>query len=113
MFVQICAFAQLPLFTSSPGDPGGHAIRDIMREAAGRDEVDCIGSTPYVESDDKQSRKNIKWMIDLSAEKRKHLDFHVDYNLDPKIDPMVWEIVGYLKHENGTSRVKRLTFGTC
>ena len=44
--VQLCAFAQLPLFSSSPNDEDGVEIRKLMQDAAAAFYVDGIGSTP-------------------------------------------------------------------
>lgn len=41
--IQICAFAQLPLFS---GNDGGDLVRRLMSEAAHRTGVDVLGSTP-------------------------------------------------------------------
>ena len=42
--VQICAFAQLPLFS---GDDGGEEVRKLMMQAASRENIDVLGSTPW------------------------------------------------------------------
>ncbi|KAK3620107.1 hypothetical protein LTR56_022480 [Elasticomyces elasticus] len=87
--IQICAFAQLPLFTTSQGDEEGKVIRGLMEEAAGKKEVEAVGSTPYVEGDRVKMEKNVEWMVDLAIEHKKHIDFHLDYNLDAESEPMM------------------------
>jgi cytosine/adenosine deaminase-related metal-dependent hydrolase len=107
--VQLCAFAQLPLFTSSQGDERGEVIRGLMREAARTDEVDVVGSTPYVEGGRREMEKNIEWMIELAIEKQVHLDFHLDYNLDTEQEPMVWYVVKMLKEKGWMEKARDRT----
>lgn len=97
--VQLCAFAQLPLFTSSPDDEDGLTIRELMQAAAGADFVDVIGSTPYVEADREKMKRNVEWMVALSIQHNLHLDFHLDYNLDPDTEPLVWHVIKTLKEK--------------
>jgi len=113
--VQLCAFAQLPLFTSTDGDRDGETIRELMEEAANRPEVDVVGSTPYVEADRRKMEQNIEWMIDLSIESGTHLDFHLDYHLDPEVEPMVWYVLQLLheKDWNGETKDKAVVLGHC
>ncbi|KAK3684507.1 hypothetical protein LTR37_020219 [Vermiconidia calcicola] len=107
--VQLCAYAQLPLFTSSPGDQSGLVIRGLLLEAARRPEVDVVGSTPYVEADRKKAKENIEWMVDLSIRTGTHLDFHLDYHLDRDNKPTVWHVIGTLKEEEFSRRAKNST----
>lgn len=104
--VQLCAFAQLPLFS---GEDGGDVIRRLMQEAAARSEVDVIGSTPYVESDRLKMEKNIEFMVKLSFEAGTHLDFHLDYNLDPDEQPMVWHVLKVVKENRWDVRMSNRT----
>ncbi|KAK3116679.1 hypothetical protein LTR53_002726 [Teratosphaeriaceae sp. CCFEE 6253] len=102
--VQVCAFAQLPLFSSSPNDEDGNVIRDLMESAAYKEGVDVLGSTPYVESDRRKMEQNVAWLFDLAIEHNKHIDFHLDYNLDPAIEPLVWHVVATAKNKDWTIR---------
>ncbi|KAK4891888.1 hypothetical protein LTR27_009587 [Elasticomyces elasticus] len=113
--IQICAFAQLPLWTASQGDEDGKVIRGLMKEAAGRKEVEAVGSTPYVEGDRAKMEKNVEWMVDLAIEHQKHIDFHLDYNLDAKIEPLVWHVVSTLRSKSwSTSNPgKTIVLGHC
>jgi cytosine/adenosine deaminase-related metal-dependent hydrolase len=104
--VQLCAFAQLPLFTGVDGDGSGDVIRFLMTEAASKAEVDVVGSTPYVESDRDRMEKNIEWLIDLSIRTSTHVDFHLDYNLDLQTRPMVWHVLKTLKEKEWQKHVK-------
>jgi cytosine/adenosine deaminase-related metal-dependent hydrolase len=112
--VQLCAFAQLPLFSSSPDDKDGSVIRDLMREAARNGEIDTIGSTPYVE-DRGMMRRNVEWMIDLSIEFDLHLDFHLDYNLDQEVEPLVWHVINSLQYKSWKAQTteKTVVLGHC
>ena len=113
--VQICAFAQVPIFSSSEGDDDGSIVRRLLVGAVAEDEVEVIGSTPYVESDREKQRKNIEWMVDLAIEKKVHLDFHLDYNLDPSQVPMVWHVIKTLheKRWNKSNPGKTIVLGHC
>lgn len=102
--VQLCAFAQLPLFSSSPNDEDGAVVRKLMQEAAGAGYVDVVGSTPYVESDRERMERNVEWMVGLSIEHDVHLDFHLDYNLDPQTEPLVWHVIQTLKEKEWKER---------
>lgn len=104
--VQICAFAQLPLYSSSPADDDGSVIRGLMEQAAEREGVDVLGSTPYVETNRIRMEWNVKWMIELCLRTGKHLDFHLDYNLDTEEEPMVWHVIRTLKDKKWNTNSK-------
>ncbi|KAH6952898.1 hypothetical protein DER45DRAFT_574538 [Fusarium avenaceum] len=78
--VQICAFAQDPIFTTEHGDENRCIIEEAIEEYGSSIEV--IGTTPYVESDDQAQKKNIQWAIQTALAHRKHLDFHIEFNLN-------------------------------
>lgn len=113
--VQLCAFAQLPLFSPAKGDEDGSVTRGLMQEAARDGHVDVIGSTPYVEADREKMKKNVEWMVDLSVEFDLHLDFHLDYNLDAKTEPLIWHVVETLKYRRWKERTstKTIVLGHC
>jgi cytosine/adenosine deaminase-related metal-dependent hydrolase len=113
--VQICAFAQVPIFSSSEGDEDGGVVRRLLVDAIAKDGVDVVGSTPYVESDVEKQEKNIEWMVDLAIKKKVHLDFHLDYNLDPSQEPMVWHVIKTLheKSWNSNNANKTIVLGHC
>lgn len=79
MDVQVCAFAQDPIFSTEYGE-GNRSIISTALEEHGQ-WIDVIGTTPYVEVDDEDSRQNIQWAIKTALKYRKHLDFHIEYNL--------------------------------
>ena len=76
--IQICAFAQEPIFSGIHGA----ANRELMEAAVSSEQVSVVGTTPYVESDEENMRKNIDWAIQMSSHCGVHLDLHLDYNLD-------------------------------
>lgn len=96
--VQIVAFAQDALFYPDDAEKEKEMQR-LMREAAGREGVEVVGSAPYVEAVSKtdqkleerekrkkqkqQQRRNIEFIFDLAEEFGKHVDFHLDYDLTP------------------------------
>ena len=115
--VQLCAFAQLPLFSASEGDEDGSVIRGLMRKAAERQGVDVLGSTPYVEADREKMQRNVEWMVDLSLDFNLHLDLHLDYNIEPGTEPLVWHVITMLKEkkwkERTTATKKTVVLGHC
>lgn len=110
--IQLCAFAQLPLFS---GEDDGKEIRGLFEEALeSSSSADVLGSTPYVEGDREKMKKNVDWTIDLALEKNLHLDFHLDYNLDPNAEPLVWYVIDTLKAKAWTTRTKKtIVLGHC
>lgn len=107
--IQICAFAQLPLFSPSNDDRNMEMIRSLMEHAASLSNVGALGSTPYVEKDRIKMEENINWMIDLAIGNNKHLDFHLDYNLDIGSEPMIRHVISALKKKDWISRAKGKT----
>lgn len=109
--IQICAFAQLPLFS---GEDDGAKVRQLITEAAGYTDVEVLGSTPYVEDTVEKSRKNSRWIAKLALDNNKHLDLHLDYFLEAEKNPLVWTVIEQLKElswqETGS---KQVTFGHC
>ena len=76
--IQICAFAQEPIYSGTYGA----ANRELMEAAVANEHVSVMGTTPYVESDEENTKKNIGWAIKMASGSSMHLDFHLDYNLD-------------------------------
>ena len=99
--IQICVFAQDPLFSY---EDGGNGMTALFKGAADREGVDVIGSTPYVEKSLENQKKNITWMVDLAKSRNLLLDFHLDYNLDPGKEPMVHHVIATLKATNWQDR---------
>ncbi|KAL9598911.1 MAG: hypothetical protein Q9219_004176 [cf. Caloplaca sp. 3 TL-2023] len=92
--IQICAFAQDPLFSGENATEG----RRLMEEALRRDGADVMGSTPYVESKENLMRQNIDFAVEIAISHGKHLDLHLDYNLDAGKEPMIYRLIDVL-HE--------------
>jgi cytosine/adenosine deaminase-related metal-dependent hydrolase len=113
--VQLCIFAQVPIFSDSEKDEGGEVVRKLMARESRTISVDVVGSTPYVEADRGRMQKNVEWMVDLAIQEHVHLDFHLDYNLDPNEEPMVWFVLETLKekHWNEKNPNKTIVLGHC
>lgn len=109
--IQICAFAQLPLFS---GDDSGAEVRKLMEAAASRGQVEVLGSTPYVEGDEYKSKENVRWISALALKHNKYLDLHLDYFLEEDKQPLVWDVLSILKEQQWTQLGGRqITLGHC
>lgn len=110
--VQICAFAQLAVYD----DKLGEHRRVYIEEAVALEDVDVIGSTPYVEDSQDKMKQCVKWSIELALRHKKHLDFHLDYNIDPEQEALVWFVLEELKRQNWKTQAlpsQRICFGHC
>ncbi|KAH4610187.1 hypothetical protein HBH68_039590 [Parastagonospora nodorum] len=109
--IQICAFAQLPLFS---GPNNGAEVREMMTTAASKEEVEVLGSTPYVEVDENKSKENVRWITQLALEHDKNLDLHLDYFLEEDKQPLVWDVLRILKEQDWPkSGGRQVTLGHC
>jgi cytosine/adenosine deaminase-related metal-dependent hydrolase len=110
--VQICAFAQLPLFS---GKADGAGVRNLMTEAASQERVDVLGSTPYVEDDETKSKDNVRWITQLALQHQKHLDLHIDYFLEEDKEPLIWDALNIIKELKWDIKAesKLITLGHC
>src|SRR2546423_3528419 len=81
-FVQVCAFAQDPIFSGEHDYQNRSLLEKALAEY--KDEIDVLGTTPYVEIDHKTAIRNIEWAVHAALQRNVHLDFHLDYNLDPE-----------------------------
>ncbi|KAL2432197.1 hypothetical protein ABEF95_004841 [Exophiala dermatitidis] len=139
--VQICAFAQDPLFSAEhDGEENRrrltealdkycgrrrHTINDNGQDDSGRGAhagatntavIEALGTTPYVEVDVEAGQQNIKWAIEMALKYSLHLDFHLDYNLDETKSLMVWDVLELLKEAGWTERADRtktIVLGHC
>jgi cytosine/adenosine deaminase-related metal-dependent hydrolase len=108
--VQLCAFAQLPLFS---GDHGGAKVRQLMQTAASNPRVQVLGSTPYVEDDHNKAKQNVVWITHMALEHNKHLDLHLDYFLHTK-PPLIWDALDIFREQQWTKHTeKRIALGHC
>jgi cytosine/adenosine deaminase-related metal-dependent hydrolase len=109
--IQICAFAQLPLYS---GSDDGAEVRKLMITAAAKKDVEVLGSTPYVEDDETKSKENVRWITELALKHEKHLDLHLDYFLEEDRKPLVWDVLKTLKNVAWPkSGGKQVTLGHC
>lgn len=77
--VQICVFAQGPLFSGTIGLCNLKVLSRALAQYAG--EIEALGTTPYVETGEDAAVDNIKWAIKNAMERGLFLDFHLDYHL--------------------------------
>ena len=109
--IQICAFAQDPVFSLGKNNPGGKAL---IEEALSREGVDVLGTTPYVEANEELMRTNVNWAIKTTVAHKKHLDLHLDYNLEASKLPLIHHVLNRL-HEAWTAndQSKTIVLGHC
>lgn len=79
LHLQICAFAQDPIFTGDEAEKNRKLMEDVLRSD---NSVDVLGTTPYVEGSKSQAIRNVEWAIELAIDRKLGLDFHLDYNLN-------------------------------
>jgi hypothetical protein len=111
-FVQICVFAQDPIFSCEHD----YQNRSLMEKALAeyRNEIDVLGTTPYVESDHKTAIRNIEWAVHAALQRNIHLDFHLDYNLDAEKEATVWDVVRVLSKTEWPHKTNRtVVLGHC
>ncbi|CEI65632.1 hypothetical protein FVEN_g8889 [Fusarium venenatum] len=77
--LQICAFAQDPIFSTEYGDENRDILKNALEEFGSS--IDALGTTPYVEENDDMERKNIRWAIQTALKYNLNLDFHTEFNL--------------------------------
>jgi cytosine/adenosine deaminase-related metal-dependent hydrolase len=120
--LQICAFAQDPIFSTENGERNRHLLEKVLDEHMYYDGdceqqmIEALGSTPYVERSHAAALDNIKWAIETGLKKSLHLDFHLDYNLDPHQPAMVWDVLRLLREANWNERArpdKTIVLGHC
>ncbi|KAI1430936.1 hypothetical protein GGR50DRAFT_133598 [Xylaria sp. CBS 124048] len=118
--VQICAFAQDPIFSTAHGDANRTIIEDALAQYA--DWIGALGTTPYVETSREASLSNIEWAIKTALQRRLHLDFHLDYSLKPPSSisseerPLTFSVVELLLEHDWTQvtgNSKTIVLGHC
>ncbi|TVY38671.1 Cytosine deaminase [Lachnellula occidentalis] len=114
-FVQICVFAQDPIFSY---EDKGQVMKALLEKAVGREGVDAFGSTPYVEKKLDTQEQNISYAINLAKYHNLHLDFHIDYNLDPKQESAVLVTIDHLRKcgwpsDADSPDFRTIVFGHC
>jgi hypothetical protein len=121
--VQLCAFAQDPVFSTEHGEANRRILESALRDPAFKGKIAVLGATPYVEKSLEAAVQNINWAVQTALELNLHLDFHLDYNLeDPgEVRPMVYDVIDALvKHgwptyesNSGREEVKTVVLGHC
>lgn len=113
--IQICAFAQEPIYSGTHGA----ANRELMEAAVSNEHVSVVGTTPYVEIDEVNTRRNIDWAIRMALGSSLHLDLHLDYNLDKS--QSAWtdlvikqlELVSLHRRDQSSSEKKTVVLSHC
>jgi len=110
--IQICAFAQLALFS---GEDGGAYRRELMQKAMQNPNVHVLGSTPYVEDGLDKMKQNIEWIVERAIEGEAHLDLHLDYSLESGSTPMIWHVLEELHRQKWATRnsTRSICLGHC
>ena len=95
-YVQICVFAQDPIFSY---EDGGEGMKKLLEEAVRKAGVEVLGSTPYVEKNGNYEVqvKNMEWTISTAKKFKLHVDFHIDYSIDSSKPSMVLEAIRLLQ----------------
>ncbi|KAK9772763.1 putative Amidohydrolase [Seiridium cardinale] len=114
--VQICAFAQDPIFSGDFGAQNREAIQSALLNFAHA--IDVLGTTPYVEKAREAAAENIEWAVKTALANNLHLDFHLDYNLEPSssLQPLTYTVIDVLqKHQwaNEADKSKTIVLGHC
>ncbi|KAI1773707.1 Metallo-dependent hydrolase [Hypoxylon cercidicola] len=115
--IQLCAFAQDPLFSTAHGETNRSILTSLLRDHASSLQV--LGTTPYVEESREASLLNIDWAITTALRHNLHLDFHLDYNLNPPsplAQPLTFSVIELLqKHDwlGRADRSKTIVLGHC
>lgn len=82
--VQICLFAQDPIFSGDSGPRNRELLVEALDKYA---DIEALGTTPYVEADQDAAVKNLDFAIRTAVERRLFLDFHLDYHLETPQPP--------------------------
>ncbi|OTA98578.1 hypothetical protein M426DRAFT_76903 [Hypoxylon sp. CI-4A] len=112
--VQICAFAQDPLFSTVHGETNRSIITSMLEEHGSS--IEAIGTTPYVEESREASLRNVEWAISTAMHYDLHLDFHLDYNLSLSTQPLTYSVIHLLKKHRWldlASKSKTIVLGHC
>lgn len=111
--MQICVFAQDPLFSTAHGDANRAVLAAALAEHGA--DVDALGATPYVEKAPADAQRNIDWAVATALDHGLHLDFHLDYNLSAAT-PLTWSVVAALQRHDWLGRAapgRTIVLGHC
>ncbi|KAI2779313.1 Metallo-dependent hydrolase [Daldinia loculata] len=115
--IQICVFAQDPLFSGTYGEANRSVIASLLKDHARS--VQALGTTPYVEESREKSLQNIDWAIETAVRYGLHLDFHLDYNLfqpSPSNQPLTFSVIELLQKQDWlglADKSKTVVLGHC
>jgi cytosine/adenosine deaminase-related metal-dependent hydrolase len=117
--LQICVFAQDPIFSSDCSDASRAIIENTLTELS--HSIGAIGTTPYVEASRETSLSNIKWAITKALKYNLHLDLHLDYSLEtpsssPSRRPLTFSVIELLEEHNWAQiadKSKTIVLGHC
>ncbi|KAI0381053.1 Metallo-dependent hydrolase [Hypomontagnella monticulosa] len=115
--MQICAFAQDPLFSTPHGETNRTIMTSLLEEFA--PSIQALGTTPYVEDSRDASLRNIEWAITTAIRYGLHLDYHLDYNLTPSSPssrPLTFSVIELLEKHDWLGRAdasKTVVLGHC
>lgn len=109
--IQICAFAQEPLFTGPDAFEGRLLMEQALQE---NPNIDVLGSTPYVEDEGKGlDKRNIEWVFEMAVKYTKHVDFHLDYNLDSTKQARTYDVFSSAYNVFNEMKDKTIVLGHC
>ncbi|KAI4597797.1 hypothetical protein KJ359_004073 [Pestalotiopsis sp. 9143b] len=116
MKMQICAFAQDPIFSGDFGQENRSCMETALARFAHA--VDVLGTTPYVETCREAAVRNIEWAVETALANNLHLDFHLDYSLEPTpgSPPLTYTVVDMLQRYQWTRRAdasRTIVLGHC
>ncbi|KAI1632024.1 amidohydrolase [Biscogniauxia mediterranea] len=114
--MQICVFAQDPVFSTVHGEPNRAIILSALSDYASF--IDALGTTPYVEESREASLQNVEWAVTTAIKHGLHLDFHLDYTLTPppSLKPLAFSVIELLQKHGwvGTANESRtIVLGHC
>lgn len=94
--MQICVFAQGPLFSGDAGLDNRQVLVRALDEFVG--DIDALGTTPYVEAGEDAAVDNMKWAIQNARDRKLFLDFHLDYHLQSSTGGGASKYLGRIFH---------------
>lgn len=117
--VQICVFAQDPIFSSPRGSENLKYLLVALDTFSS--DIEALGTTPYVEQGSNTAEKeaaldrNIEWAVTTAIENGLHLDFHLDYNIDASASGSVFKVLSTLTKSAWAKKAptKTVAIGHC
>lgn len=107
--VQICIFAQDPIFSGYYGSGNRMLLIGALDKYAA--DIEALGTTPYVEANEDAAVKNIDFAIQTAMERHLFLDFHLDYHLETPPGPapgaLLETVLNHLIEHKWTERASK------